>query len=299
MNNVSMEKEQINVAELLKDCPKGMELDSPLFDDFIFDYIEEDRMDSYPIHCLIKSDNDPGFFVFTKNGHTCNHPQSKCVIFPKGKTTWEGFVPPCQFKDGDVVVSKDDDIHLLRTEDSSYLSLRTSGRFDDSLTTSVTVARLATEEEKAKLFQAIENNGYKWNAETKTLEMLVKPKFKVGNRIKHKTYVERINEVTGLEKTYYILNYGLALPFTAQDEYELVPNKFDITTLKPFDKVFVRDTDTEEWCISFFSHCNEIDDYTYHCINGCRYGQCIPYEHNEHLLGTADACEEFHKVWKQ
>ena len=28
---------------------------------------------------------------------------AKCVIFPKGKTTWKGFVPPCQFKDGDII----------------------------------------------------------------------------------------------------------------------------------------------------------------------------------------------------
>ena len=38
-------------------------------------------------------------------------------------------------------------------------------------------ARFATEEEKQKLFKAIKDNGYKWNAETKTLEKLVKPKF--------------------------------------------------------------------------------------------------------------------------
>ena len=39
--------------------------------------------------------------------------------------------------------------------------------------------RLATEEEKQKLFDAIELNGYKWNAETKTLEKFVEffPKF--------------------------------------------------------------------------------------------------------------------------
>ena len=37
--------------------------------------------------------------------------------------------------------------------------------------------RFATEEEKQKLFKAIKDNGYEWNAETKTLKKLVKPKF--------------------------------------------------------------------------------------------------------------------------
>ena len=36
--------------------------------------------------------------------------------------------------------------------------------------------RLATEEEKQKLFDVIKANGYRWNAETKTLEKLIEPK---------------------------------------------------------------------------------------------------------------------------
>lgn len=35
-------------------------------------------------------------------------------------------------------------------------------------------SRFATEEEKQKLFDAIKVNGYKWNAETKTLEKISK-----------------------------------------------------------------------------------------------------------------------------
>ena len=50
-------------------------------------------------------------------------------------------------------------------------------------TTTVAVKRLATEEEKQKLYDAIKANGYKWNAGTKTLEKLVEPKFKVGDVI--------------------------------------------------------------------------------------------------------------------
>ena len=37
--------------------------------------------------------------------------------------------------------------------------------------------RLATEEEKQRLFDAIKERGYRWNAETKILEKLIKHKF--------------------------------------------------------------------------------------------------------------------------
>lgn len=42
--------------------------------------------------------------------------------------------------------------------------------------------RLATEEEKQKLFDVIKDKGYKWNAETKTLEKLIESKFKISDR---------------------------------------------------------------------------------------------------------------------
>lgn len=52
---------------------------------------------------------------------------------------------------------------------------------------------------------------------------------------------------------------------------------------KPFDKVLVRDLDEHEWECSFFSHIDEEGCYV--CV-GSWWMQCIPYEGNEHLLGT-------------
>ena len=52
---------------------------------------------------------------------------------------------------------------------------------------------------------------------------------------------------------------------------------------KPFDKVLVRDRDEQEWECSLFSHIDEEDCYV--CV-GSWWLQCIPYEGNEHLLGT-------------
>lgn len=43
--------------------------------------------------------------------------------------------------------------------------------------------RLATEEEKQKLFQAIKDNGYKWNEEEKKLEKLEVKKFDINTLV--------------------------------------------------------------------------------------------------------------------
>lgn len=55
--------------------------------------------------------------------------------------------------------------------------------------------------------------------------------------------------------------------------------------LKPFDKVLVRDLDCDLWQISLFGYKNH---NCYRCSNGYSWSQCIPYEGNEHLLGTTN-----------
>ena len=65
---------------------------------------------------------------------------------------------------------------------------------------------------------------------------------------------------------------------------------------KPFDKVLVRNTDTEEWFPGFFEKFDRTWNYPYHIMNlrsmtNFSFKQCIPYEGNEHLLGTTKDVE--------
>ena len=309
-----MAENKINIAELLKNCPKGMELDCTMFENVTFVQVHMNR-EQFPIEIAVGGIRSK---YLTKEG--CFHdttllPESKCVIFPKGKTTWEGFVPPCKFKDGDVisaVVNKNLWCGIYQKESNAklycYASYSTAtesvylvDKYGMCLIDDISEIRLATEEEKQILFDAIKANGCKWNEETKTLEKL--PKFKVGNRVKSK-----INQyeytIADIRKDVYIMNYatdkfGYHVPFCNEDNFELIPNKFDINTLKPFDKVLVRDNDIKEWCISFFSHCNGLETYKYSCINSYGYARCIPYEGNEHLLGTTNDCDDFYKTWEK
>ena len=296
---------KINIADLLKDCPSGMELDCTMYENVYFDkiYNEEDCL--YPIGCYIIGDNNRNSVNFTKYGEFNYHSNAKCIIFPKGKTTWEGFQRP--FKDGDIV-TYDGDTERLQififkdkkendTLSTCYLML--DGDELDLEESAWYVTRLATEEEKQKLFDTIKANGYKWNDETKTLEELVEPKFKVGDRVRNKNYKDYIYTIHDIVDKGYSAkeidaDYPIIILFGSQeDNYELVPNKFDITTLKPFDKVLIRDTDTQEWSASLFSHCDELKFHKYICINGCGYAQCIPYEVNKELLGTTNNPKEY------
>lgn len=58
---------------------------------------------------------------------------------------------------------------------------------------------------------------------------------------------------------------------------------------KLFEKVLVRDSIDDVWRASFFSHIKE-DDGRY-VTTGITWRFCIPYEGNEHLLGTTDNFE--------
>lgn len=143
-------------------------------------------------------------------------------------------------------------------------------------------------------------NGYQWNAENKTLENLIKPRFTVGDKIKYKGD-DAIGRIEKIEDNVYHVDYGyddgvVYVGLKSQDDYELVPNKFDITTLKPFDKVLVRDNDEQLWSADLFGFYGKTL-YPFMCV-GHYTNQCVPYEGNEHLLGTTDDCDEYYKNWK-
>lgn len=298
--------EKINIAKLLKNCPIGMELDCTMFDNVTLLCVDNSEGIIYPIIVLREDGNS---ITLTKYGQCSDANSAKCVIFPKGKTTWEGFQNP--FKDGDVVVAEDDKLfqlfllkHLTHSEDDNSYDgycyfgwdfqrneLFEKGKWGFN--------RLATEEEKSKLFQAIKDNGYKWNEETKTLEKL--PKFKVGDRLILKDNQFNIPsiKIKAVTKSQYILENEGFFYISSADEKYVLEDKFDITNLKPFDKVLVRDTNGQVWTADLFSHIIDTNPNlrtTFVCA-GHYSNQCIPYEGNEHLLGKSDDCNEYFKTW--
>ena len=73
--------------------------------------------------------------------------------------------------------------------------------------------------------------------------------------------------------------------------------RFDPKTLKPFDKVLVRDEDCY-WTADLFSHID--DSIGKVCCSVFLWKQCVPYnDETKHLVGTTDDCPEFYKWWEE
>ena len=219
-----------NIVEILKDCPKGTKLYSPIFGE-----VELDEVNS---SIFVRHASNKALLAFYEDGKW--HSNGECMLFPsKENRDWDKF---CPFKDGDVVVCTENEeitqMFILKSQTEKtrgYCYTGYSFIFNEFFDADKWYFdRLATKEEKQKLFDAIKANGYKWNAETKTLEKLVKLKFKIGDRVKkNKDYISGI--VTDIFDDSFKVTYdggGCSyVQFHYQDDWELVPNKFNITSL--------------------------------------------------------------------
>ena len=167
--------ESLNLVEILKDCPKGIELYSPIYGLGILTKVTNRIHVKFPKEHNVK--------CFRLDGKVSE--DGEIMLFPKGKTSWEGFQRP--FVDGDIVFYNDTiaifkewgDETLFRTYVTKYLCCDSlidinTPLFGKGIRKEI---RFATEKEKEALFQAIKSLGSKWNAEDKTLEKLKKEKF--------------------------------------------------------------------------------------------------------------------------
>lgn len=318
--------ENLNLVEILKDCPEGTKLYSTVFGEV--EFYRVDKGHEYPI--IFKKSNGYTNSV-TEYGRYIIEFDGECTLFPsreqrdwsKFKPKKEELVPPCEFKDGDILSYKNKclknrTIYIYRYHKKNNTAFYVALSGNENETFNIdnegkwalngydeTVC-FATEEEKQKLFQAIKLNGYKWNAETKTLEKLVEPKFKVGDKIvdTHGKYMGApvtqgvISKITDDK---YIFSDGSYTRIDTQDGWELVPGKkqkFDPNTLQPFDKVLVKSGKNPcRWNCALFSHI----DYRYgeYLCCGLDYEYCIPYnDDTKHLVGTTEEAPEFYRYWE-
>lgn len=232
-------KNNINIAEILKDCPDGMKLYSPLFGE-----VKLNKSGSDNISIFSKDKGSDTFDTFTKNGHYYSgYSQAECLLFPSSEMRdWSKF-----FKRGDVVITNGGGMTAIfdgwandtYTEFNTTINLYFNGNTGKEEVGDTLLFRKATEEERKQFIEKAERafNG-KYNPETLQVEPVK---------------IER--------------------------------------PLKPFDKVLVRDEEENVWYANYFSHYKENEDYLYACIDSS-YRYCIPYEGNEHLLGTTDPYKE-------
>ena len=76
--------------------------------------------------------------------------------------------------------------------------------------------------------------------------------------------------------------------------------RFDPKTMKPFDKVLVRDSRTCAWRCTFYSHTSKDKTIWKYITGNSAYEYCIPYnDETKHLVGTTEEAPEFYRYWEE
>lgn len=287
----------MNILRILKNIPKGTKLYSPAFGEVKFICLYGDKIMTEDITNIQR--------LFYSNGNF--YKDGECMLFPSRENRdWDNFYI-CSFKKGDFIVKESlNDTKFIAIFSHlggpceytiNYLCLlRPDGKFKSKSDFGIGNAkevRLATDSEKKELLDAMARNGYCWDECSMTLKELTL-KFKVGDTIhKEGGYLNHI--IKSIAQDRYMCEDGYFLRFADQNEWNIA--KFDINSLKPFDKVLARDTDINVWVCRIYSHYRNTSNYRHVCIDNS-YIQCIPYNNEtKHLIGKISDCPEYYKTW--
>ena len=81
--------ENLNLVEILKDCPKRIKLYSPIYGDVELVDVSQDKDEIYPIIIKLNKDETEGF---TWNGRLYEEFSGECMLFPsKEQRDWSKF----------------------------------------------------------------------------------------------------------------------------------------------------------------------------------------------------------------
>lgn len=311
-------EENINIAEILKNKPKGTKLYADAFGELSIEDIYAEGKDELGI-TLSSKDGDELLFY---NDGKYNIYGEPILVPSKEMRDWEKFV----WKRGDVLVnSRGLKILFDRWANDNYTSfyaktinLVEDGFLDTNLHT------LASEKEAKSFIKCIEEKlGGKLNRETLEVEK-AQPEFKDGDIVHdvhgYNTYIikeftnKHIKIYAGLSKQYGAISHkiGISSIFhlrlaTEEEKQQLfdalakegkvwdsekkqlvdLPKKCEF---KPMDWCLMRggkEHFVSDWTLCQFSHKMECGKYR--AVGGCAYDECIPYnDQTKHLLGTTD-----------
>ena len=164
---------KINIAEILRDMPKGTKLYSPLFGKCNLDEVCTSDRETYPITLLTSVDASASF---TKNGHYLNgFEDAECLLFPSAKMRdWSKF-----FKHGDIVYNPHSQMYAVfecwanddYTEFNTTINHYKDNTFGKEEVCDTECFVKANDEQKALFIAAAEKYyGGKYNPETLQVE---------------------------------------------------------------------------------------------------------------------------------
>ena len=311
-----MEKE-LNIAEILKDKPKGIKLWSPAFGQCKL--CDVALTFSLPID--VEVSNGTHYYLLED---TRIYKDGKPMLFPSEEMRdWEKFA----WKKGDVIVNNINDISCVFDgwRDNEYETftakfIYSSKTWCDASWFYTTNNFAKSSDSEAFINMIEEQYGGKLNLST--LEIERQPEFKDGDILTFCSFIF-IYKMKDANMVYSHVSYdtdnkdcirlNADMPFcinsfiadfkyaTREEKQRLFDalakegkqwdaEKKQIVDLqfKPFDKVLVRNLDENEWKPDFFSKYYSVEE-EFGCISGMLWKQCIPYnDSTKHLLGTTD-----------
>lgn len=310
-------EEKINVAGILKDRPQGTKL---------YDLLRNIDVELYRVHLTVAGDyiecistNEVGstlMFDYSKLGtEKCWLDGLQILLPSKGMRDWEKF----SWEKGDVLISDCGFVCIFK-EWASDDYTKFNGCYFDGMPNAKTAkySKLDNNTAYGYIRELERKLGGKLNLETLEIEP-AQPEFKDGDIVVYGKSVAICRKIYKHTLSFYVsLNEMFGLLFAdeveSSEEYRFATEEekkqlFDALAkeakgwdaekkqivdlkpkveLKPFDKVLIRDDEDHPWRVSLFGY---KDANSYYCCNGCTWNQCIPYEGNEHLLGTTKDVE--------
>lgn len=151
-------------------------------------------------------------------------------------------------------------------------------------------ARYASHSEKLDLLEKLAKIGYEWNNN----KLVLIANFKVGDTITNGTYTFKISH---LDDKYYYEETGITVNrIRIQEQYKWKIKKFDIHSLKPYDRVLVK-TGDGCWYPTLVSYVDSSGEV--YLIDTTDRADCaIPFEGNEHLIGTWNNPDPYYITWE-
>ena len=305
-----MEKE-LNIAAILKDKPVGLKFYSPTFGRITFNGVHKGKVYFFS--------DDTNAHSVKQNGKM--YDGGECIIFPsKEMRDWEKFA----WKKGDVLIGDCGFVCIFK-EWASDDYTKFNGCYFDGMPNTETAKYSKLDNNIAYGYiRDIENKcGGKLNLETLEIE---KSEFKDGDivalLVRKCTHIAIFqsrqekyigfhavlcqNDELLLEEPFREDDGDIELRFATDSEkqqlFEALAKEgkawdaekkmlVDLSKkceFKPFDKVLVRDSESDKWRANLFGY---ISEDGYYCCVFDSWVYCIPYAGNEYLLGTTKDVE--------
>ena len=293
--------ENINLVEILKDCPKGTKFYSSVYGELIYSNMYTDSLD--PKIYFIDENNRSIIVGYYRDGRLYDT-KGECTIFPsKDQRDWSKFTAPWLKKERD----KDKLIQELGEYKVKYIQevlekyINSMSNKDEERLRKTTIAFLKDFAEQG-YENAIECIDWlkKQSESSQTNERawlyLVSDVLTWKDGIGQYLDDPRVQELAKRLCSEYAQKLYNPSVLSNSSNTRKNEQKFDPKTLQPYDKVIAR-LHQGIWCCELFSFIEESTNLIKCC--GAYYTRCVPYnDDTKHLIGTTNEAPEYYRYWE-